>query len=229
MATEGPARPFRSRVSLLTLTKALGSESGHGLHGLLRLSPPRRCARNGAPRGPHQARFSVAEFHRLCEQLPERRLELIDGEVLEVIANGTRHTAVVHRLARAFAPLLENTSGTAAVPPRWELRIKAPLDLGERQEPEPDLAVVTARADACLHTHPTAADTLLVVEVADASLAYDLDTKMRLYRQSGIANYWMVDVRDPACFFLLQQPKPDPLLLTLRQRVEALVAELRQG
>jgi Uma2 family endonuclease len=179
--------------------------------------------------GPHHARFSVAEFHRLCELLPERRLELIDGEVLEVIAKGTRHTAVVHRLARAFAPLLESTSGTAAAPPPWELRIEAPLDLGEGQEPEPDLAVVTARADAWLHAHPTAADTLLVVEVADASLAYDLDTKMRLYRQSGIANYWVVDVRDPACFFLLQQPQPDDLLLTLRQRVEALVAELRQG
>ena len=40
------------------------------------------------------ARFTVAEFHRLCEQLPERRLELIDGEVLEVIAKGSRHTAV---------------------------------------------------------------------------------------------------------------------------------------
>ena len=182
-----------------------------------------------AKEGPHHARFSVAEFHRLCELLPERRLELIDGEVLEVIAKGTRHTAVVHRLARAFAPLLESSSGTAATPPRWELRIEAPLDLGERQEPEPDLAVVKARADAWLHAHPTAIDTLLVVEVADASLAYDLDTKMRLYRQSGIANYWVVDVRDPACFFLLQQPQPDPLLLTLRQRVEALVAELRQG
>jgi Uma2 family endonuclease len=173
------------------------------------------------------ARFSVAEFHRLCELLPERRLELIDGEVLEVIAKGTRHTAVVHRLARAFAPLLETASGKTAGAPAFELRIEAPLDLGEQQEPEPDLAVVAARADAWLHAHPTAADTLLVVEVADASLAYDLDTKMRLYRRSGIANYWVVDVRDPACFFLLQQPQPHPLLVLLRERVEALVEELR--
>ena len=51
----------------------------------------------------------------------------------------------------------------------------------------------------------------------------------RFSLQSGIANYWVVDVRDPACFFLLQQPQPDVLLVTLRQRVEALVAELRQG
>ena len=42
------------------------------------------------------ARFTVEQFHRLCEAVPEQRLELIDGEVLEVIAKGTRHTVVVH-------------------------------------------------------------------------------------------------------------------------------------
>jgi len=56
---------------------------------------------------------------------------------------------------------------------------------------------VTARADAWLEAHPTAADTLLVIEVGDASLAYDLDTNLRLYQQAGIANYWVVDVREP--------------------------------
>ena len=48
------------------------------------------------------ARFTVAQFHRLCDVLPEQRLELIAGEVLEVIAKGTRHTAVVHRLIKAI-------------------------------------------------------------------------------------------------------------------------------
>jgi Uma2 family endonuclease len=85
--------------------------------------------------------------------------------------------------------------------PGHELRIEAPLDLGEHQEPEPDLAVVAARADVWLDAHPTAADTLLVVEVADTSLAYDLDTKLRLYQQAGIANDWVVDVREPMAFF----------------------------
>jgi Uma2 family endonuclease len=70
---------------------------------------------------PH-ARFTVAEFHRLCELLPERRLELIDGEVLEMIAKGSRHTAVVHRLARTLTPLL--------VACGYELRIGAPPGSG---------------------------------------------------------------------------------------------------
>jgi len=168
----------------------------------------------------------VAEFHRLCDQLPQRRLELIDGELLEVNAKGSRHTAAVHRLARALTPLLDSHRDAGAVP-GYELRIEAPLDLGEHQEPEPDLTVVTARSDAWLDAHPTAADTLLVIEVADVSLSYDLDTKLRLYQRAGITNYWVVDVREPMDFYLLQGPTDSVLLARLREPVEALVAELR--
>jgi Uma2 family endonuclease len=53
------------------------------------------------PHAPH-ARFTVEQFHRLCEAVPEQRLELLDGEVLEVIAKGTRHSAVVNRLTRQW-------------------------------------------------------------------------------------------------------------------------------
>ena len=187
-------------------------------------SPSQRATRGDG--GRRHARFTVAEFHRLCDQLPQRRLELIDGEVLEVIAKGTRHTAAVHRLARALTPLLDSHRDAGAVP-GYELRIEAPLNLGEHDEPEPDLAVVTARADAWLEAHPTAADTLLVIEVADASLSYDLDTKLRLYQQAGIANYWVVDVCEPMAFYLLQGPGESELLARLRQPVEALMAELR--
>ena len=66
-----------------------------------------------------------------------------------------------------------------------------------------------------------------MIEVADASLAYDLDTKLRLYQQAGIANYWVVDVREPMAFFLLQGKSAASLLAALREQVEALVAELR--
>ena len=132
-----------------------------------------------------------------------------------------------HRLARAFPRLLESQRSVEPGAPCCELRIKAPLDLGEHQEPEPDLAVLAARADAWLDAHPTAADTLLVVEVADASLVDDLDTKLRLYQQTGIANYWVVDVREPMAFFLLQGKTDQPLLTALGEQVEALVAELR--
>ena len=124
-------------------------------------------------------------------------------------------------------PLLKGARAGGLALPGHELRIEAPLDLGEHQEPEPDLAVVPPRSDACLEAHPTAVDTLLVIEVADASLAYDLDTKRKLYQQAGIANYWVVDVREPAAFLLLQGKRDSSLLAALRDQVEALVAELR--
>jgi Uma2 family endonuclease len=176
-----------------------------------------------APRGrgtPH-ACFTVEQFHRLCEAVPEQRLELIDGEVLEVIAKGTRHTAVVHQLARAIARLLDGQPEA-----RFELRIEAPLVLGDRQEPEPDLALVVFREDAYLNAHPGGADTLLVIEVADSSLPFDLDRKYRLYADAGVPNYWVVDVQEPRAFFLLQQDDADPLLLAVRREIGRLLERI---
>ena len=171
---------------------------------------------------PPHARFTVEQFHRLCDALPERRLELVNGEVLEVIAKGSRHTSVLHRLVRSFMPLVEQEQ-----PQRFELRIEAPLDLGDQQEPKPDLALVQARPDAYFLVHPTAASTALVIEVADSSLAFDIDTKLRLYRDAGIPNYWVVDVQRPAAFYLLQQRHSDPLLESLRDAVETILEDLR--
>lgn len=106
------------------------------------------------------ARFTVEQFHRLCEAVPEQRLELIDGEVLQVIAKGTRHTAVVHRLITVIQAVL-----TSEHDPALQLRVESPLDLGPANEPEPDLALVVDREDNYWEAHPTAADTALVIEV----------------------------------------------------------------
>lgn len=92
---------------------------------------------------------------------------------------------------------------------------------------EPDLALVRARPDAYFLAHPTAACTALVIEVADRSLAFDLDTKLRLYSDAGIPNYWVVDVPRPAVIYLLQQRHPDPLLEALRDAVERILEDLR--
>jgi hypothetical protein len=74
----------------------------------------------------------VEQFHRLCEAVPEQRLELIDGEVLQVIAKGTRHTAVVHRLIAAIQTALAKDLSLPL-----QLRVKSPLDLGRPRNRNP--------------------------------------------------------------------------------------------
>lgn len=172
------------------------------------------------PAAPHTpgARFSVEQFHRLCEALPERRLELIGGEVLDVIAKGTRHSVLLNRLNRLITLwLLEHPS----LP--WELRVESPLRLGERDEPEPDLALVQQRADGYLEAHPGPADTVLLLEVADSSLRFDLEIKARLYATAGIRGYWVVDVITPRLIPVMQPLAEPTALQDLQAAVELLL------
>lgn len=160
----------------------------------------------------------------MCDAVPEKRLELIDGEILEVIAKGTRHTAVVHRLIAVIQAWL-----MASPQLSLQLRVEAPLDLGPATEPEPDLALVAHRADDYWHAHPTAVDTALVIEVADSSLAFDLEVKARLYAAARIPHYWVVDVQEPRLHVLEgASPSTDFTagMETLRASVEQLLRNL---
>jgi Uma2 family endonuclease len=163
----------------------------------------------------------VEEFHQLCEAVPERRLELIDGEVLEVIAKGTRHSTVVNRLARVIHTFLISRPEVLL-----ELRVESPLDLGATSEPEPDLALVRLRGDDYLLAHPAATDTLLVIEVADTSLRFDLEAKASLYREAGIAHYWVVDVLESRLIRVLEPPSAEPLLQELQGDMELLLSAI---
>lgn len=170
------------------------------------------------------ARFTVEQFHRLCDVVPEQRLELIDGEALQVIAKGTRHTAVVHRLIAVVQSLLATKPAGGSL----QLRVEAPLDLGPANEPEPDLALVMRREDDYWSAHPTAAQTALVIEVADSSLAFDCEIKQRLYAAAGIQRYWVIDVQQPRLLVLLEPThgSPEPLLQRLRPVVEDMLLRL---
>jgi Uma2 family endonuclease len=165
----------------------------------------------------------VEQFHQLCAAVPEQRLELIDGEVLQVIAKGTQHTAVVHRLIAALQALLADPAGPGQ---HWQLRVKAPLDLGPGNEPEPDLALVARRTDDYWQAHPSAADTWLVIEVADSSLAFDLNTKAKLYATAGIPHYWIVDVQQPRLHRRLGSPCSDPELTRVVEAVDPVIMGL---
>lgn len=116
---------------------------------------------------------------------PDARLELIEGEIVEMAPIGSPHAGRVNMLNR----LLSRRVGDRAV-----VSVQNPLIAGERSVPQPDLALLVPRSDAYTDSHPTAADVLLVVEVSDTTLAFDLGAKLALYARSGIPEVWIVDV-----------------------------------
>lgn len=132
-------------------------------------------------------RFSRDAYYRLGELgiLSKRdRVERIDGEIIQMTPAGSRHSACVSRLNEYLAPRI----GDAII------RYENPLALPQEIDPEPDLAIVRRRADHYENAHPTAADALLVIEVADSSRRFDLGEKARWYAEAGIPEYWLVDL-----------------------------------
>ena len=114
----------------------------------------------------------------------EQRVELIDGEVVEMPPKKDLHVACVSLTAKEIA---------AAFGAGHWVRTQDPLHLVNDSEPEPDVAVVRGNEREYIGTgHPTSA--LLVVEIADTTLAYDLNVKASLYAASGIRDYWVVDL-----------------------------------
>jgi Uma2 family endonuclease len=136
---------------------------------------------------PSRHLISVEAFHRMGETGilgSTDRVELIDGEIIDMSPIGVLHAAIVARLASYFSQRL---GGAAVV---W---CQNPLRLDDINEPEPDIAILRSRADFYTTGHPGPADVLLVIEVSDSSLAYDLGTKVPLYARHGIPEVWVID------------------------------------
>jgi len=141
---------------------------------------------------PQRHPISAGEYLRMGEAgvfAPEARLELIEGEIVEMAPIGSPHASTVAVLNRLFVRL----AGDRAVV--W---VQSPLVLGERSVPQPDLVLLKPRADRYFNAHPVPADVLLVVEVSDTTLAFDLATKIPLYARAGIAESWVVDLEKRA-------------------------------
>lgn len=116
---------------------------------------------------------------------PDARLELIEGEIIEMAPIGGPHMSQVNKLNRL---LVERTGDRAIV------SVQNPLVIADRSVPQPDLVLLKPRGDEYAHSLPTASDVVLVVEVADTTLSFDLRTKVPLYARCGVAEAWVVDV-----------------------------------
>jgi Uma2 family endonuclease len=131
-------------------------------------------------------RFTVHEYHRMAEVgilHEDDRVELIEGELIEMAAIGTRHFTCVNGLNR----FLVRSVGDEAI-----VSVQNPVRLDEYGEPQPDLAVIRTRDYR--ESLPMPEDVLLLIEVSDTTLAYDRGVKLPMYARKGIREAWIVDL-----------------------------------
>ena len=134
-------------------------------------------------------RFTVADYNRMAEAgifTEDARVELIEGEVIDMSPIGSRHAACVNKLGALIG---KQTSSDAII-----LSVQNPIRLSDYSEPLPDIAILRARDDFYAGGHPRPEDVIVLFEVADASLMYDRNRKIPLYARSGIAEVWLVDL-----------------------------------
>jgi Uma2 family endonuclease len=138
---------------------------------------------------PTRRLFTVDEYYRMAEAgilCEDDRVELIEGEIIEMPPIGSPHASVVARLNSLFPRRLTPEVAIVA--------IQTPIRLGGRTEPVPDICLLKPRSDFYSKEHPDASDVLLLIEVSDTTLAYDTGRKQALYADAGISEYWVIDV-----------------------------------
>ena len=127
------------------------------------------------------------EMVRRCIFPPEARLELLDGELIEMSPQGTRHANCVRYFTGALY---------AAGAELGTISVQLPMYLSANSEPEPDLALLKPPPQRYLSRHPNPTDVLLLIEIAVTSRDYDRDEKVPRYAEAGISEVWLVDFED---------------------------------
>jgi Uma2 family endonuclease len=132
--------------------------------------------------------ISVGDYNRMAESGIlgiEDRVELIDGEIIDMAPIGCRHAATVNLLNKQLLDALGNTA---------ILSVQNPIILGDLSEPEPDFAVLRPDPNGYRDHLPEAGDILLLIEVSDTTLRYDRNIKAPLYARFAIPELWLIDV-----------------------------------
>lgn len=138
---------------------------------------------------PTRARVSVDRYHKMIEAgvfEPDERIELIEGEMIEMAPVGSMHIELVNVLAQLF---FDRVKGRAVV------SVQNPIALRPYSEPQPDLVLLVPEALRLRGQTPEPHQVMLVIEIADSTLAYDRRTKAPLYAKHGIAEFWLFDVQ----------------------------------
>jgi Uma2 family endonuclease len=141
------------------------------------------------PAGIERHRFDVEEYHRMLEAgvlSEDDRVELIGGEIVDMTPIGGPHLSCVVALTH----LLVMAAGG-----RYFVSVQNPIRLGPSDEPQPDVSLIRTQPEPDAEGPPGSDEVLLVIEVADTSLAYDRDVKLPVYARARIPEVWIVDLR----------------------------------
>jgi Uma2 family endonuclease len=140
-------------------------------------------------------RITVDEYYKMAEVgiLDEdSRVELIEGEIIDMAPIGLPHLSVVDRLNRLFVL----ATGESAI-----VRIQGTIRLSDFTAPQPDLVLLKPRDDFYATRLANAGDILLIIEVSDSSLRYDRHIKVPLYARYGVSEVWIMDLVNGCAHF----------------------------
>ena len=147
-------------------------------------------------------RLSVGDYHRMIEAgilAPDEPVELIEGQLYQMAAKGTFHSAAITRIKRLLEARLGN---------RVLLRFQDPVRLSDDSEPEPDVAVVRPDPLDYEDHHPIPEEIYLLIEVSDRTLKRDKDLKAPAYARSGIREYWILDI-NARQLYVFREPRAE--------------------
>ena len=139
---------------------------------------------------PAKHRFNVNEYYRMAETgvlKPDARVELLNGEIIDMSPIGPFHGGVTNFLNGILA---------AACKGRWTMAIQNPVHLDDHSEPQPDLLLLKPSPDFYRKRHPQPEDVFLLIEVSDTSLTTDREDKLPAYGRAGIPEVWLINLAD---------------------------------
>ena len=134
--------------------------------------------------------ISVVDYHKMAEigiLSRDVRMELIEGEIIDMAPIGSRHAAYVNRINRELIRAVGNTAIVS---------VQNPIILGNLSEPEPDFVLLKPKANDYEDALPQAEDILLLIEVADSTINYDRQIKSPLYARFSIPEYWLINTQE---------------------------------
>ena len=132
--------------------------------------------------------LTVEDYYRMADEgffAPDARVELLDGEIIEMLPIGPFHANSVRRLNNYFARLAKG---------RWLVDMQNPVRLDNRSEPQPDITLLRPLGEEYETRHPTPEDVFLLVEMAESSIRFDQGRKLTAYAKAGIKEYWIVNL-----------------------------------